>query len=206
VRTLLLLATAYVLGSIPFSFVVARLFGVADVRTVGSGNVGATNVLRSAGRTAGILAFLLDASKGALAALLVQRICGASSPLAPAAAAVAVLGHMYPVWLGFRGGKGVATGAGAFLPLAPAATGVGLVTFALALALTRYVSVASVTGAVALAAATFATGMPPATSWTALGVALFVVFKHRGNLRRLAAGAESRVGSRTAANDEGARP
>jgi len=205
VRIFLLLATAYLLGSIPFSFVVARLFGVADVRAVGSGNVGATNVMRSAGRTAGILAFLLDASKGALAALLVQRLEGAASPLAPAAAAAAVLGHMYPVWLGFRGGKGVATGAGAFLPLAPAATAVGLAAFTLALALTRYVSVASITGAAALAAATFVTRMPPATSWTALGVALFVVFKHRANLRRLAAGAESRIGSRTVANDRGVR-
>jgi acyl phosphate:glycerol-3-phosphate acyltransferase len=205
-RTLLLLATAYLLGSIPFSFVVARLFGVADVRAVGSGNVGATNVMRSAGRTAGILAFLLDASKGAVAALLVQRLEGTSSALAPAAAAAAVLGHMYPVWLGFRGGKGVATGAGAFLPLAPTATAVGLTAFALALALTRYVSVASVTGAVALAMATFVTGVPPATSWTALGLGLFIVFKHRTNLRRLAAGSESRMGSQSVASERDARP
>jgi glycerol-3-phosphate acyltransferase PlsY len=209
-RTLLLLATAYLLGSIPFSFVVARLFGVADVRAVGSGNVGATNVMRSAGRTAGILAFLLDASKGAAAALLVQRLEGASSPLAPVAAAAAVLGHMYPVWLGFRGGKGVATGAGAFLPLAPTATAVGLTAFALALVLTRYVSVASVTGAVALAVATFATGAPSATSWTALGIGLCIIFKHRANLRRLAAGSESRIGGRSVGrsvtSDPGARP
>jgi hypothetical protein len=123
-RTVLALASAYLLGSLPFSFLVARFFGVKDVRAVGSGNVGATNVMRSAGKVAGILAFLLDAAKGALAVLLAQRLFGEASPLGPAAAAAAVAGHMYPVWLGFRGGKGVATGAGAFLPLAPLATAV----------------------------------------------------------------------------------
>jgi glycerol-3-phosphate acyltransferase PlsY len=149
-RTVLALASAYLLGSLPFSFLVARFFGVKDVRAVGSGNVGATNVMRSAGKVAGILAFLLDAAKGALAVLLAQRLCGEASPLGPAAAAAAVAGHMYPVWLGFRGGKGVATGAGAFLPLAPLATAVGLSTFGLILAMTRYVSVASMSAAVAI--------------------------------------------------------
>ena len=195
-RTALLLAGAYLTGSIPFSFLVARVFGVRDVRTVGSGNVGATNVMRSAGRTAGILAFLLDASKGALAAVAVQQLEGASSALAPLAGAAAVLGHMYPVWLGFRGGKGVATGAGAFLPLAPAATGIGLIAFILTLGLSRYVSLASIVGALALAAAVFLGRGTPVTAWTALALALFVVWKHRGNLQRLRAGTESRLGTR----------
>jgi glycerol-3-phosphate acyltransferase PlsY len=191
---LLLLLGAYLLGSLPFSFLVARLFGVKDVRSVGSGNVGATNVMRSAGKAAGILAFVLDASKGAAAALLARGLFGEASAFVPAAAAAAVVGHMYPVWLGFRGGKGVATGAGAFLPIAPAATLVGLVTFTATLAATRYVSAASVTAAVALAAATFLTGRTAATCWTALAIALFIVFKHRTNLRRLAAGTENRLG------------
>lgn len=193
-RTVLLLAGAYLVGSLPFSFLVARFFGVKDVRTVGSGNVGATNVMRSAGKVAGTLAFLLDSSKGAVAAILAQRLLGEASPLGPAAAAAAVAGHMYPVWLGFRGGKGVATGAGAFLPLAPVATVVGLGTFALTLAVSRYVSVASMTAAVALAAATFFTGRAASVCWTALAMALFIVFKHRQNLRRLAAGTENRLG------------
>ncbi len=197
-RTALLLAGAYLLGSIPFSFLVARLFGVRDVRAVGSGNVGATNVMRSAGRTAGILAFLLDASKGALAAVAVLQLEGRGSPLAPLAGAAAVLGHMYPVWLGFRGGKGVATGAGAFLPLAPAATGIGLLAFALTLGLSRYVSLASIVGALALAAAAFLSQRSPVTAGTALAIALFVVWKHRGNLRRLRAGTENRLGGRRA--------
>jgi acyl phosphate:glycerol-3-phosphate acyltransferase len=194
-RAALLLAGAYLTGSIPFSFLVARLFGVRDVRAVGSGNVGATNVMRSAGRSAGILAFLLDASKGALAAFVVQRLEGSGSVLPPLAGAAAVLGHMYPVWLGFRGGKGVATGAGAFLPLAPVATAVGLLAFALTLGLSRFVSVASMVGALALAASTFLTARPPATCWTALAIALFVVWKHRANLQRLGAGTETRIGS-----------
>ena len=197
-RIVLLLAGAYLLGSIPFSFLVARLFGVKDVRSVGSGNVGATNVMRQAGKTAGLIAFALDAAKGALAALLVQRFEDPASPVVPAAAAMAVLGHMYPVWLGFRGGKGVATGAGAFLPLAPHATLAALLAFALALALTRYVSVASIVGALSLAVAVLISPATPALRMSAVALAVFIVFKHRANLRRLAAGTESRLGSRRA--------
>jgi glycerol-3-phosphate acyltransferase PlsY len=150
--------------------------------------------MRSAGKVAGILAFLLDAAKGAVAAVLGLRFFGEGSALVPAAAATAVVGHMYPVWLGFRGGKGVATGAGALLPLAPQATLAGVLVFALTLAASRYVSVASMTAAVALAAAAFLTGRDPAVCWTAAALAVVIIFKHRGNLRRLAKGAESRVG------------
>jgi glycerol-3-phosphate acyltransferase PlsY len=110
------------------------------------------------------------------------------------AAASAVVGHTYPLWLGFRGGKGVATGAGAFLPLAPVATAVGLLVFAVTLAATRYVSAGSVAGSLALAIAAFLTGQPPGVAWAAAGVALLVVWKHRGNLARIAGGTESRLG------------
>src|SRR6185503_10261527 len=142
--TAVALAIAYLIGSIPFSYLVARRKGV-DVRTVGSGNVGATNVMRSAGRAAGILAFVLDFAKGAAATALALRVVGGAS-LPSVAAVLAVLGHMYPPWLGFRGGKGVATGAGAFLPIAPAATVAALVVFAVTLALSRFVSVGSLVG------------------------------------------------------------
>jgi glycerol-3-phosphate acyltransferase PlsY len=194
-RAALLVAGAYLVGSVPWSFLVARAFGVRDVRQVGSGNVGATNVMRSAGRMAGLLAFLLDAAKGAVAAVVVQSREGPSSPLAPVAAAAAVLGHMYPPWLGFRGGKGVATGAGAFLPLAPAATAAAAAVFAATLALTRYVSVSSIAGALSLPAFALLSGRPALTCWTSLGLALFIVFKHRDNLRRLRSGTESRLGA-----------
>jgi len=189
------LALAYLLGSIPFSFVVARAFGVKDVREVGSGNVGATNVMRSAGKTAGILAFVLDASKGAAAAVLARQL-GGEPWLPPAAAAAAVIGHMYPVWLGFRGGKGVATGAGAFLPLAPLATLIALVAFVATAALSRYVSLGSVLGAAVLALAAFLTGTPDAVWRAATLVGALVVWKHRSNLRRIFRGEESAIGSR----------
>jgi glycerol-3-phosphate acyltransferase PlsY len=185
---------AYLLGSIPFSFAVARLFGVQDVRKVGSGNVGATNVMRSAGRTAGIIALVLDTLKGALASWLVLRLFPLATSLAALAAAAAVLGHMYPVWLGFRGGKGVATGAGAFLPLATTATLGALAVFAVILAATRYVSVASVSGALALGVLTWLLGAPRPVASTALALALLIGWKHRANLRRIASGTENRLG------------
>lgn len=183
---------SYLLGSIPFSFLVARFWGVADVRTVGSGNVGASNVMRAAGRVAGVVAFGLDAGKGAAASAL--ALAFAPLPPRPALAAVgAVLGHMYPVWLGFRGGKGVATGAGAFLPLVPLATVTALIVFALTLALTRYISLSSVAGASSLALVAWLSGAS-ATVWrAAAGLALLIAWKHRANLARLARGTEPRL-------------
>jgi glycerol-3-phosphate acyltransferase PlsY len=192
VNAALVVAACYLVGSIPFSFLVARYWGVTDVRRVGSGNVGATNVMRSAGAVPGALALLLDVAKGVAAVLAVARLGGLD--LAGLAAASAVVGHTYPLWLGFRGGKGVATGAGAFLPLAPVATAVGLLVFAVTLAATRYVSAGSVAGSLALAIAAFLTGQPPGVAWAAAGVALLVVWKHRGNLARIAGGTESRLG------------
>jgi glycerol-3-phosphate acyltransferase PlsY len=191
----LALAAAYFLGSIPFSFVVARAFGVEDVRRVGSGNVGATNVLRSAGKVAGVLALLLDAAKGAAATAFALWLAP-EPPLVPALAAVAaVLGHMYPVWLGFRGGKGVATGLGAFAPLAPqAALGSGVL-FLLTLAATRYVSLSSMVGALSLAVLAWLLDAPTAVSGVATFTAAFVVWRHRSNLRRLWQGSERRAGA-----------
>jgi glycerol-3-phosphate acyltransferase PlsY len=193
---LLILAGSYLIGSIPFSYLVARRAGV-DLRNVGSGNVGATNVMRSAGRRAGIVAFLLDASKGAVAAYLAGRL-SSEGVLPSLAAASAVLGHMYPVWLRFRGGKGVATGAGAFLPLAPLATLSALLAFALTLVTVRYVSVASLVGAAALAVTAFSSGAPAPVAWTAAFLTALIVWKHRANLRRIRAGTESRIRGRPA--------
>lgn len=190
----LVLIVAYLLGSVPFSYLVAKRWGVEDVRKVGSGNVGATNVLRSAGRVAGSVAFGLDFLKGCGASLIGLRVAPAG-PLPALAAAAAVLGHMYPVWLSFKGGKGVATGAGAFLPLAPLATGAALLTFAITLAATRYVSVGSIAGTTALAALAFLRGAPPGVAWAATGVGLLIVWKHRGNIGRLMKGTEGRVGA-----------
>jgi acyl phosphate:glycerol-3-phosphate acyltransferase len=187
-------AVAYLLGSIPFSFLVARARGV-DVRTVGSGNVGATNVMRSVGRVAGLFAFVLDFGKGIAAAQL-GRWVEPQSPLPALCAVVAVLGHMYPVWLRFRGGKGVATGAGAFLPLLPTATLSALAVFAVVLAFTRYVSLASIAGTLVLAFSAFLLGAPGPVVRAAAGLALLIVWKHRANLQRIAHGTENRLGAR----------
>jgi glycerol-3-phosphate acyltransferase PlsY len=145
--TAVALAAAYLLGSIPFSYLVARGKGI-DVRTVGSGNVGATNVMRSAGRAAGLAAVALDFLKGSLATWLAFQLAGPT--IAAVAAVIAVLGHMYPVWLSFKGGKGVATGAGAFLPILPGPAVIGLLTFGVVAWLTRYASVGSIAGTTAL--------------------------------------------------------
>jgi acyl phosphate:glycerol-3-phosphate acyltransferase len=190
-------ALAYLLGSIPFSYLVARAKGV-DVRKVGSGNVGATNVMRAAGRVAGLLAFVLDFAKGGAAVLIAQAFARAG-PLPALCAVAAVLGHMYPVWLRFRGGKGVATGVGAFVPLVPAAAGAAFLVFGLMLLATRYVSLGSIAGAITLAVMAFLSGARPSVSSAASGLALLIVWKHRGNLQRIAQGSENRLGRKPAA-------
>ena len=187
------LAGAYLLGSIPFSFLVARREGV-DVRAVGSGNVGATNVLRNVGRAAGLLAFALDFAKGSAATWLARETVGGFE-FPSVAAVVAVLGHMHPVWLRFRGGKGVATGAGAFLPIAPLPTVGALSIFALVTAATRYVSLGSIAGSVSLGALAFLLGTPPPVPLAATVVAGLITWKHRENIRRLARGTERRMGA-----------
>jgi acyl phosphate:glycerol-3-phosphate acyltransferase len=189
---LLVLLGAYLLGSVPFSYLVARQKGV-DVRRVGSGNVGATNVMRSVSVAAGLVAFGLDAAKGAVAVVL-ARLVEPTGPLPVLAGVLAVLGHMYPVWLRFRGGKGVATGAGAFLPLAPMATVGALLAFGLALAVTRYVSLSSIVGTATLAVLAFLGGSPPVVSRAAAGMAVLITWKHRANLQRIAQGKENRLG------------
>ncbi|HXK12166.1 MAG TPA: glycerol-3-phosphate 1-O-acyltransferase PlsY [Vicinamibacteria bacterium] len=192
------IAVAYLIGSIPFSFLVARAFGVHDVRRVGSGNVGATNVLRNAGRVAGALALVLDLGKGAAATALAGRLAPGDTVLPAAAALAAVVGHMYPVWLRFEGGKGVATGLGAFAPLVPRAALGALLVFGLVAAATRYVSLGSVAGALALTGLAVAfRGNDPVAVATAATAAL-VVFRHRSNLLRILRGTERRAGEREA--------
>ncbi|HSD28707.1 MAG TPA: glycerol-3-phosphate 1-O-acyltransferase PlsY, partial [Vicinamibacteria bacterium] len=179
------IAVAYLIGSIPFSFLVARAFGVHDVRQVGSGNVGATNVLRSAGKAAGALALVLDVGKGAAASALAGRLAPGEAALPAAAAVAAVVGHMFPVWLRFQGGKGVATGLGAFAPLAPTAALVATAAFALVAAATRFVSLGSLSGAVVLAGVALGLRGPDAVAAAAALSAALVVFRHRSNLRRI---------------------
>lgn len=184
----------YLVGSVPCAFLLARRRGI-DLRRVGSGNIGAANVLRTSGVAQALGAVSLDAAKGALAVLVAGRLT--EGPATPVAAGLtSVIGHIYPVWLRFRGGKGVATAAGAFAVLAPIAAALAASVFVVAIWVTRYISVGSMTAAVTLAVATMASeGLTP-VSVGALVAALIIIERHRANLVRLAAGTERRIGQR----------
>ena len=196
-------ALAYLLGSIPFGYLLVRLRGGGDVRETGSGGTGATNVTRRAGKGAGVLTLLLDALKGVAAVLVARLLLGATPGAdwwACAAAVAAVLGHVFPVWLGFRGGKGVATGLGVFLVLAPLATLCSLAVFVLVVWLWRYVSLGSIMGAAVLPLALWSLGAfglaDPANApvlYVAAAGAALIIFMHRANIGRLLAGKESRL-------------
>ena len=191
---LIAVAFGYLTGSVPFAYLLARRRGV-DLRRTGSGNVGAANVLRTSGVPNAVLAMCLDAAKGALVVLLAQRLSGGPAT-AVAGGLAAVVGHIYPVWIGFRGGKGVATAAGVFVVLAPLAVAIAGGVFALATWVTRYISVGSMTAAVTLAVTAAAADAPAAVAVGAVAAAVIVVHTHRGNLARLLAGTERRVGER----------
>jgi glycerol-3-phosphate acyltransferase PlsY len=188
----LAVTTAYLLGSIPFAFLLARRRGI-DLRRSGSTNIGAANVLRTGGVSLAVLAMAFDGLKGTLAVLIAERI--STLPAAPVAAALAsMLGHVYPVWLRFHGGKGVATAAGAFTLLAPAALAAASAVFVAVAASTRIISAGSVAAAVTLAMATVAMDSPPLVIAGAALAAAIIIYRHRGNLARLMAGTERRVG------------
>jgi glycerol-3-phosphate acyltransferase PlsY len=189
-------AGAYLLGSISFATLLVRLATGKDIRTEGSGNAGATNVLRSHGKVLGLTVGLLDVAKGALAVALVRWITADPVYLA-AAGFAAVLGHVFPVFYGFRGGKGVATAVGAFLVLAPLATLVCVAVFVLLVAATRYVSLGSVVGVCLLppvAGLLFHASLPIVAAGAA--VAVLVLVKHTENLKRLVAGTERKLGQK----------
>ena len=186
----LLLAGAYLCGSIPFGLLIARATTGADVRTVGSGNIGATNVARAAGRPAAIATLVLDALKGLLPVLIAARTEQAQPMLASACAVAAVLGHCFPVWLRFRGGKGVATGLGVSLALAPAGAVAGGATWVLLYKLLHISSVGSLAG-VAVALVVAALTADRATMYGLIGVAVLIVLRHQANIRRLLARRES---------------
>jgi acyl phosphate:glycerol-3-phosphate acyltransferase len=198
---------AYLIGSIPTGFLIARAKGI-DIRAVGSGNIGATNAMRALGKPVGIAVLLLDVAKGSAACVLGGFIFTWISDLdffddgfyvvlrrfMVVAGIFAVLGHNYTCWLKFKGGKGIATTAGVYLALAPAALGIALVAFIVAVLVTRYVSVGSITAAVAVTAAVWI--LPPHDPMlgivtTALGA--LAIYRHKANIRRLIAGTENRL-------------
>jgi len=196
---------AYLLGSIPVGFLLVKWRHGADVRTTGSGGTGATNVLRRAGKATAIATLLLDVGKGFAAVVLARYLTTATGTtwVVAAAAVAAIAGHIFPIWLGFRAGKGVATGLGAFLALAPLAAGVSLLVFVLTVAVTRYASLGSI----------LATVTTPLWAWLLYGAqrdfvhilvalccgAVLIVGKHTSNIQRLLTGRESKLGARAGA-------
>jgi acyl phosphate:glycerol-3-phosphate acyltransferase len=200
---LLTLGIAYLLGSIPFGYLLVRLFRKEDIRTVGSGNIGATNVVRSGAKGLGILTLLFDLLKGLAAVFIAYHFSGGGpgnpSDLAVAAGVAAVLGHVFPVWLGFRGGKGVATALGVFIALTPLAALFALGVFIAIFLLTRYVSLASIAAAALMPL--FAMLTSPDRSPVFIGgiifLALLVIAKHRDNISRLMQGKENRFGRKS---------
>lgn len=192
---------AYLMGAIPFGYLLVRFFKKEDIRTKGSGNIGATNVLRSGSKGLGALTFLLDALKGYAAVYLISRVTGGMPDAIAVAGLFAILGHVYPIWLHFKGGKGVATAFGVFLALAPHAALVALFIFVVLFALSRYVSLSSIVAAA---------GFPFLVLWLDhekntpffLAVVFFsaflIVVKHHQNIRRLLNGTEYRFGRRKA--------
>ncbi|HKG47078.1 MAG TPA: glycerol-3-phosphate 1-O-acyltransferase PlsY [Pyrinomonadaceae bacterium] len=190
---------AYLIGSIPFGYLIVRRKIGADIRQTGSGGTGATNVSRRAGKAAGVLTLLLDAAKGSVAVLVANTVAGEDWALA-AAAIAALAGHIFPVWLGFRGGKGVATGVGIFTVLAPVALLCAGVIFVAIVAVTRYVSLGSIVAAVLIPVFVWLQSvfvvpvfeLRPLLTAAVVGAAL-IVFAHRGNIQRLASGTESQI-------------
>ena len=183
----------YLAGSVPFAFLLARRAGI-DVRVAGSGNVGAANVLRTTGAWRGVVVMLLDVAKGASAVLIVSLAAGGAS-IAALTGAAAIVGHIYPVWLRFHGGKGVAVAAGVFGILTPIATGIAAALFVLTVWLTRYVSLGSVAATLALPLVAWWSGAPNAVVAAAAGAGALILFRHRANLRRLYSGTERRIGT-----------
>jgi glycerol-3-phosphate acyltransferase PlsY len=191
----LVILVAYGLGSIPFALLLSRRWGVVDLRRAGSGNLGAANVMRVSGVAAGILVAALDMTKGAASALIAERL--SPNPAAPAIAGLAaIVGHIYPIWLRFRGGKGVATACGAFLVVTPLAVPPAIAIFTVVVWITKYVSLGSLVATLALPPMAYALGSPAPAVLGAIASAAIIVFRHRSNLTRLRTGTERRVGAR----------
>lgn len=193
---LLFIPLAYLLGSIPFGYLLVRTFRKQDIRATGSGNIGATNVARSGARGLAVATLLLDIAKAWLAVILVQHFVPGNFDLGISVAIAAVLGHVFPIWLGFRGGKGVASALGVFIALVPRASVCIIAVFVLVVLLTRYVSLASILAAASfpLFAFLFVAHPSPIMIFGFLFIPALVCLKHHANIRRLLAGTENRFG------------
>jgi glycerol-3-phosphate acyltransferase PlsY len=201
IKTYIIVAViSYLLGSIPFGYILVKLFLKQDIRATGSGNIGATNVARSGAKKLAIATLLLDAAKGFIAVGIVLGTFESYSQnwtLPSLAALCAIVGHMFPVWLRFKGGKGVATGVGAFLGLAPAAIGISLILFVVVVAVSRYVSLGSILAAAAFPLlAYFVSDISGAALLLIVLSSGLIFLKHHENIRRLISGTENKFGGK----------
>jgi acyl phosphate:glycerol-3-phosphate acyltransferase len=185
------LVVAYLLGAIPFGYLLVKWKTGADVRAAGSGNIGATNVLRTTGRAAGVATLLLDITKGYAAVWVAQRVTGGNVWWMSAAALAVMAGHAFPVFLKFKGGKAVASFVGAFLRLTPLSLAAVLVVFVVTVGVTRHISVGSIVGAATFPLAVWLIlhPAPPVMIASIIG-GVFIVYRHKENIRRLHAGSE----------------
>jgi glycerol-3-phosphate acyltransferase PlsY len=188
---------AYLLGSIPFGYLIVRWQKGVDVRSTGSGSTGATNVMRNLGIIGFVATFILDVGKGILAVLLTSRLTSGDPRWIAIASVGAILGHCFPVWLKFRGGKGVATGVGVFIALAPLQVVLVLILLAIVVAITRYVSLGSILGSAAFPLLVYFMKHPPLPIVLgAAGSAIIIISMHHANIGRLMAGTENKVGKK----------
>lgn len=193
------ISIAYLLGSIPFGYLLVRIFRNEDIRAQGSGNIGATNVARSGAKGLGLATLLLDLGKAYAGVMIAKHILPGNFDLAMAAAVAAVVGHVFPVWLGFKGGKGVASALGVFLALTWPAALASVLVFAAVFAVSRYVSLASILSLAAfpLFGFHFVAQRTPMVVFGMLFLPLLIIAKHHGNIRRLLRGTESRFGTKS---------
>jgi glycerol-3-phosphate acyltransferase PlsY len=194
---LICISIAYLLGSIPFGYLLVRIFRKQDIRATGSGNIGATNVARSGAKGLGVATLLLDLAKAYMAVEVAKHLAPGQYDVAVMAAVAAVLGHMFPMWLRFRGGKGVASGLGVFLALTPLSAMCILGVFLLIVLLTRYVSLGSILASASLPFFAYFFVRPQSALTTAgfVAIAVLIIAKHKDNMRRLLAGTEHRFGA-----------
>ena len=195
-RPLAALLAAYAVGAVPIGFLVARAFGVGDIRRHGSGNIGMTNVLRTAGRWPAILTLVGDVAKGYLAVVVAGGLAGRDPAVMATAAVMAVVGNCWSIFLGFRGGKGVATGLGALLRLVPWAVVPAAIVWLAVTLTTRYISLGSIMAALGLALGALVLGYPLNKVLACAAIAAIVVLRHHENITRLLAGNERRIGAR----------
>lgn len=198
IKLLILLVSAYLIGSVPIGYIVGRVFFRRDIRTAGSGNIGATNALRAFGTTVGVIILLLDMLKGFGTVMLAKAVLGSDSGWIAACGLAAILGHIFTIFLRFKGGKGVATAGGVFLALAPLALLMTLLSFIVITAITRYVSLGSILGALGFGIMVIMQQLmlvKPDYPLMVMSVAvvLMIILKHKDNIRRLLQGTENKI-------------